>query len=358
MADEHDTERTEDPTQKRLDEARERGDVVKSQEVSTWFMIAGGTLMIAAFSGPMSGGLTATLRGLIANSYQIPVDGMGLVSVLGRIEREVLATLALPLAVLVLAAVAGNMIQHRLVWSLEPLKPKLSKISPLAGLKRLFSSQALANFAKGLIKLVLIGSVMLALLWPQRDRLEGLVQTDILGTLTITRSLALDVLGAVVAALFLVAAADYLFQYRQWFERQKMSVREMKEEFKQTEGDPMVKGKIRQLRQARMRRRMMAAVPKASVIITNPTHYAIALQYERGMDAPVCLAKGIDAVALKIREVAGEHGIPIVENPPLARALHATVEIDEQIPAEHYKAVAEVIGYVMKLRRAVGQARP
>jgi flagellar biosynthetic protein FlhB len=356
MADEHDTERTEDPTQKRLDEARERGDVVKSQEVSTWFMIAGGTLMIAAFSGPMSGGLTATLRGLIANSYQIPVDGMGLVSVLGRIEREVLAALALPLAVLVLAAVAGNMIQHRLVWSLEPLKPKLSKISPLAGLKRLFSSQALANFAKGLIKLVVIGSVMLTLLWPQRDRLEGLVQTDILGTLTITRSLALDVLGAVVAALFLVAAADYLFQYRQWFERQKMSVREMKEEFKQTEGDPMVKGKIRQLRQARMRRRMMAAVPKASVIITNPTHYAIALQYERGMDAPVCLAKGIDAVALKIREVAGEHGIPIVENPPLARALHATVEIDEQIPAEHYKAVAEVIGYVMKLRRAVGRA--
>lgn len=357
MADEHDTERTEDPTQKRLDEARERGDVVKSQEVSTWFMIAGGTLMIAAFSGPMSGGLTATLRGLIANSYQIPVDGMGLVSVLSRIEREVLGALALPLAVLVLAAIAGNMIQHRMVWSIEPLKPKLSKISPLAGLKRLFSSQALANFAKGLIKLVVIGSVMLALLWPQRDRLEGLVQTDILGTLMITRSLALDVLVAVVAALFLVAAADYLFQYRQWFERQKMSVREMKEEFKQTEGDPMVKGKIRQLRQTRMRRRMMAAVPKASVIITNPTHYAIALQYERGMDAPICLAKGIDAVALKIREVAGEHGIPIVENPPLARALHATVEIDEQIPAEHYKAVAEVIGYVMKLRRAVGRAR-
>jgi flagellar biosynthetic protein FlhB len=161
----------------------------------------------------------------------------------------------------------------------------------------------------------------------------------------------------VVAILFLVAAADYLFQYRQWFERQKMSLREMKEEFKQTEGDPLVKGKIRQLRQARMRKRMMAAVPKASVIITNPTHYAIALQYDRGMEAPVCLAKGIDAVALKIREVAGAHSIPIVENPPLARALHATVEIDQEIPPEHYKAVAEIIGYVMKLRRAAGRAR-
>jgi flagellar biosynthetic protein FlhB len=165
------------------------------------------------------------------------------------------------------------------------------------------------------------------------------------------------VLGAVVAVLAVVAAADYLFQYRQWFERQKMSLREMKDEFKQTEGDPQVKGKIRQLRQARARRRMMAAVPKASVIITNPTHYAIALQYDRGMNAPVCLAKGTDLVALKIRELATAHSIPIVENPPLARALHATVEIDQEVPAEHYQAVAEIIGYVMRLNRAVGAGR-
>jgi flagellar biosynthetic protein FlhB len=355
VADEHDSDRTEDPTQKRLDEALERGDVVKSQEVSTWFVIGGGALMLAAFSGTMSGGLTTTFRGLLANSHQIPVDGRGLIAIAARIEREVLAAIALPLAVLVLAALAGNMIQHRLVWSSTSLKPKFSKISPLAGLKRLFSAQALANFVKGLIKLAVIGSVMVALLWPQRHRLEGLVSTDILGTLLLTRSLSLDLLAVVVAILFLVAAADYLFQYRQWFERQKMSFREMKEEFKQTEGDPLVKGKIRQLRQARMRKRMMAAVPKASVIITNPTHYAIALQYDRGMEAPVCLAKGVDAVALKIREVAGEHSIPIVENPPLARALYATVEIDEEIPAEHYKAVAEIIGYVMKLRRAAGR---
>jgi flagellar biosynthesis protein FlhB len=130
-------------------------------------------------------------------------------------------------------------------------------------------------------------------------------------------------------------------------------VRELKEEFKQTEGDPAIKGKIRQLRQARARKRMMAAVPKASVIITNPTHYAIALQYDRGMNAPLCLAKGIDNIALKIREVAAEHNIPVVENPPLARALHATVEIDQEVPPEHYRAVAEVIGYVMRLRGAV-----
>jgi len=358
MADDNDTDRTEDPTQKRLDDALARGDVVKSQEVSTWFVLGGGTLMLSAFSGSMSSGLSATFRGFIANAHQIPVDGRGLIAIAGRIEREVLVAVAFPLALLVFAALAGNVIQHRFVWSTDSMKPKFSKISPLAGLKRMFSLQALANFAKGLIKLFVIGAVITALLWPLRYKFEGLVQTDILGTLLIIRSLSLNMMATVVAILFLVAAADYLFQYRQWFARQKMSLQEMKDEYKQTEGDPLVKGKIRQLRQARQRRRMMASVPKASVIITNPTHYAIALQYDRGMEAPICLAKGADAVALKIREVAGEHSIPIVENPPLARALYATVEIDEEIPTEHYKAVAEIIGYVMKLRRGAGRAPP
>jgi flagellar biosynthetic protein FlhB len=328
-----DTERTEDPTQKRLDDALKRGDVAKSQEVSTWFVIAGATLVLTAFSGSMSNGLTVTLRGIA-----------------GKISAEVFAAIAIPILLLALAAIAGNMIQHRLVWSTEPLKPTLSKISPMAGLKRLFSKQAIANFAKGLVKLVLIGAVMSVLLWPQRNRLESLVQTDIFGTILLTRSLAVELMGAVVAVLAFVAAADFLFQYRQWFERQKMSLQEMKEEFKQSEGDPMIKSRIRNLRQSRMRKRMMAAVPKASVIITNPTHYAIALKYEAGMNAPICLAKGVDAIALKIREVANQHSIPIVENPPLARALHAAVDIDEEVPAEHYKAVAEVIGYIMKLR--------
>jgi flagellar biosynthetic protein FlhB len=355
MADEQDSDRSEDPSAKRLEEAHERGDVVKSQEVSTWFVLGGGALMLAAFSGSMIGGLSTTFRGIVANAHQIPVDGRGLIALTGRIEREVLAVIGIPLGLLALAAIAGNMIQHRLVWSTDSLQPKFSKISPLAGLKRLFSVQAVVNFIKGLIKIAVLGAVMLALLWPQRHRLDALVSTDILATLLLTRSLALDMFGAVIAIMFLVAAADYFHQYRQWFERQKMSMRELKEEFKQSEGDPMIKGKIRQLRQQRMRKRMMAAVPKASVIITNPTHYAIALQYEKGMDAPICVAKGVDLMALKIREIATAHSVPIVENPPLARALHATVEIDGEIPTAHYKAVAEVIGYVMKLRRAAGR---
>jgi flagellar biosynthetic protein FlhB len=350
-----DTERSEDPTQKRLDEALERGDVVKSQEVNTWFIISAATLILMAFSGTMASGLTATLRGFIANSYAIRVDGQGFLGMVSKIGLEVIGAIAIPLLVLVLAAAGGNLIQHRLVWSSEALSPKFSKISPLAGLGRLFSKQAVANFVKGLLKLTLIGSIMTVVLWPERDRLESLVTVDPAGVLPIAQSLGLDMLGTVVAVLALIAAADYLFQYRQWYERQKMSLHEIKQEYKQSEGDPLVKGKIKQIRQARMKKRMMAAVPQASVVITNPTHFAVALQYERGMNAPICVAKGVDAIARKIREVAGKHGIPIVENPPLARALHGTVEIDEEIPAEHYQAVAEIIGYVMKLNRAVGR---
>jgi flagellar biosynthetic protein FlhB len=347
-----DTERSEDPTQKRLDEALERGDVAKSQEVNTWFVIAGGTLLLMAFSGSMASGIATTLRGLIANSGAIRVDGRGFVRVIEKLSLEVVAAVAIPLLLLALAAIGGNMIQHRLVWSVEALKPELSKISLSAGAKRLFSKQAIANFVKGLVKLALIGTIMTALLWPERFRLDALVRIDPAAMLSITQSLSLQMLGAVVAVLALIAAADYLFQYRQWFERQKMSVRELKEEFKQTEGSPEIKAKIRQLRQARSRKRMMAAVPEASVVITNPTHYAVALKYERGMNAPVCVAKGVDLIARKIREVAGDHHIPIVENPPLARALHATVEIDQEVPPEHYQAVAEVIGYVMRLNRS------
>lgn len=346
-----DADKTEEPTQKRLDEALKRGDVVKSQEVNTWFVIAGAALVLMAFSGGMSKDLTTTMRGIIANSYDISVDGPALPRLFQKIGGELIAALALPFLILMLAAFGGNIIQHRLVWSFEALMPRLSKISPAAGFKRLFSRQALANLAKGLIKLVLVGGVLVMLMWPERGRLEALTRSDPSAIIPLCLTLTLKLLGAVVAMLAIVAAADYLFQYRQWYERQKMSLRELKEEFKQTEGDPAIKGRLKQVRQIRMRRRMMNAVPKAAVVITNPTHYAIALEYERGMDAPVCVAKGVDAMALKIREVANEHSVPIVENPPLARALHATVQIDQQIPPEHYKAVAEVIGYVMKLRR-------
>src|ERR1700716_2345429 len=353
MAGEDDSaDKTEDPTQKRLDDAHDRGDVAKSQEINTWFVIAGGTRVLSSFSGSIGGGILMPLRNLVANSWMIHADGPGLMALTQSLGYALMAALGVPFLMFALAAIAGNMIQHRLVWSAESLKPKFDKVSPGAGFKRIFGKQAAANFAKGLFKVAALGAVMTAILWPERYRLEAMIRFDPAAIMGVTVGLTLKLMGAVVAMLAVVAIADYFFQYRQWFERQKMSLQEMKEEFKQSEGDPHIKGKIRQLRQQRMKKRMMAAVPKASVIITNPTHYAVALSYERGMPAPICVAKGVDAIALKIREVAGKHDTQIVENVAWARALHATVEIDHQIPVEHYQAVAQIICYVMGLKRA------
>jgi len=354
MAEDRDTsDKTQDPTQKRLDEACERGDVVKSQEVNTWFIIAGSTLLLLSFSGSIGSGIETSMRNLMMNAHQIRVTGPDLLALLGSVEYMLLGVLGVPLLLLLVAAIGSNLVQHRPVWSATPLTPKFSKISPMEGAKRLFGKQAAANFAKGLFKVVAVGVVMIVVLWPERHRIDAMVRFDPASIMTVTRTLSLSLMGAIVALLAVVAALDYLFQYRQWFERQKMSLQEIKEEFKQSEGDPHIKGRIRQLRHARMKKRMMAAVPTASVIITNPTHYAVALRYERDMAAPVCVAKGVDLIALKIREVAAEHSIPLIENVPLARALYASVEIDDEIPVEHYQAVAEVIGYVMRLRRGV-----
>src|SRR6202453_3941682 len=320
MADDSDTaDKTQDPTQKRLDDAQNRGDVAKSQEINTWFVISGATLTLSTFSGSIGGGILMPLRNLVANSWMIRADGPGLLELARSLEYMLIATLGVPLFMLALAAIAGNLVQHRLVWSGESLKPKFSKVSPAAGAKRIFGKQSIANFAKGLFKVIALGAVMTAILWPERHRLESMLRFDPAAILGAVVAMSLHLMGAVVAMLAVVAIADYFFQYRQWYERQKMSLREMKKEFKQSEGDPHIKGRIRQLRQQRMKKRMITAVPKASVIITNPTHYAVALFYERGMTAPVCVAKGVDLIARKIREIAAEHDIPIVENVPLAR---------------------------------------
>src|SRR5262245_6836981 len=350
-------DKTEDPTQKRLEDALEKGDVAKSQEVNTWFIIAGGTLILSTFSGSIGSGILTPLRNLIANAGQLRADGAALLALGNTLVYAVIGAIGVPLLMLALAAIAGNMIQHRLVWSSESLKPKFSKVSPGAGLKRIFGKQAIANFFKGLFKLIALGAVMMAVLWPERHRLESFLMFDPSAILGVTTNLTLQLMGAVAAMLAAVAIADYFFQYRQWYQRQKMSLQEIKDEFKQSEGDPHIKGRIRQLRVQRMKKRMMAAVPNASVVITNPTHYSVALSYDRGMPAPVCVAKGADNIALKIREIAKKHDIPIVENVPLARALYATVDIDEEIPVEHYQAVAEIIGYVMGLKRGLAARR-
>jgi flagellar biosynthesis protein FlhB len=231
MADENSesNERTEDPTPRRLEEALRRGDVAKSMEVNTWFMIAGGTLTIMVFAAPMATSLQATFGGLLAKSYDIPTDGPALIALVKTLAMDVTAAVGIPLILLCVAAFAGSIVQHRLLFTTEQLKPQLARISPGAGLARLFSRQALANFAKGLVKLGVVGAVMTALLWPQRHYLGNLVTSDPAMILPFTRALAMKMLGTVVAILAIIATADYLFQYRQWYERQKMSLQEIKQ---------------------------------------------------------------------------------------------------------------------------------
>ena len=201
-------EKTEDPTQKRLDDAHERGDVAKSQEVNTWFMIAGATLVLTAFSGSIGAGLQNPLRNLLANSWMIRVDGPSLLALVRDLEYVVIAALGVPLLLLALVAIAGNMVQHRLVWSAESLKPKFSKLSPLAGAKRIFGKQAAANFAKGLFKVIALGVVMTMVLWPDRFRVDAMVRSDPATILGTTMELTQHLLTATVAMLALVAIAD------------------------------------------------------------------------------------------------------------------------------------------------------
>ena len=346
--------KTEDPSAKKLEDAHKRGDVAKSQEVTTWFMLAGSAALFAMLGPSTSASLMSSLEVLLTNADRYELGGPAFGSFFNGLALALVGTILVPLLILSFCAVVANLVQHRPLFSAEPITPKLSKVSPLAGFKRLFSGEAVVNFIKGLAKIGIVGAVLVAVVWPERDRLDTMMTADPLLILGFFQDIGLKIFGATLAVVTVIAMADYIYVRRKWWTRQMMTLQETKDEYKQMEGDPHVKGRLRQLRQERSRKRMMAAVPDATVVVTNPTHFAVALKYDRSMRAPLCVAKGADAVALRIRALAGEHNVPIVENPPLARALFASVEVDETIPAEHFKAVAEVIGFVMRLRPATG----
>jgi flagellar biosynthetic protein FlhB len=357
MADDRDdSQRTEEPTQRRLDQAHEHGDIVKSQEVSTFAVLLGATIAIALFGSAAAGGFARTFRVFLEQPEQIPIDSTGAMTLLHGSVWHLAAILAPIFGVMVFAGLAGHILQHRPAFSTERLKPDLSKLSLLKGLKRMLGVEGLSNLAKGLIKIAIAAAAVWTTLWPMRGKVEGIMTQSPLAVASDISDMVIHLLIAALAVLAAIAVLDYVFQYYRFMQRNRMSRQEMKEEYRQSEGDPAVKAKIKQIRAEKSRRRMMAAVPGATVVIMNPTHYAIALKYEAGeMAAPVCVAKGVDALALRIRDVAEENDVPVVENPPLARALYAAIEIDEAVPQEHYKAVAQVIGYVMRLS---GQLRP
>jgi len=352
MADDQDkSQQTEEPTAKRLEQAHEQGDVVKSPEVTTFILLGGGTLAVAMFGKYTAMGLARSLSLFLQQPETMSVDGAGLAAMIRLLLPQIALALAPFFAVMIAAGLAGHVLQSRPSLSFDKIVPDFSKVSPMAGFKRLFGAEGWMNLLKGLAKIAVVGVAIWTQLWPERAGLEAILNQSTIMVMHDMSRLLFKVMMAALSALAVIAGLDYFWQRLRFMSRNRMSKQEIKEEYRQNEGDPTIKAKIRQLRHDRARKRMMAAVPKATVVIMNPTHFAVALKYESGKTAaPVCVAKGIDALALRIRAVAEENGVPVIENPPLARALHAAIEIDDPVPPEHFKAVAQVIGYVLRLQ--------
>lgn len=345
------SQKTEEPTARKLEEARKRGQVIQSREINNWLMLFVGTLIVGLASPAIAGALADRLKIFFEMAHAMPTDPRGLRAVVADLFLDVAGILALPMLALVFTGFMSGFIQVGPLFTPEPMKPSLSKISPIKGFERLFSLRSIVEFLKGIVKLVIIFGACLMVLYPYFGGVEHFVGQEFSDGLYDLRMLFIRMMAAALGILFVVAILDYLYQRYDFMQKMMMSKQEIKDEFKQTEGDPYVKGRLRQLREQRARQRMMQAVPEADVVITNPTHYAIALKYDTlNMDAPVLVAKGADAVAERIRALAKENKIPLVENPPLARALFEGMEIGQMIPAEHYKAVAEVISYVFRLK--------
>lgn len=355
MADDEDqSSKTEDPTEHKLRKLREEGNVPTSREVNSLFVLLG-MLVIAGIAGPWSFArilelCAAALQNAGTASLETPA---AIGSALTTVALTFLASLIPLLLILMVLGYFGSFLQNGALFSTKPLSPDLNKLNPLEGFKRLFSWKSVVELLKSTLKMLVIGSVMAIVVYQNMDSIVALTNGDEHDLLRVLQKLMLWLLGSAVAIMAVLAAADYLFQRFQYIAKHRMSRRELKDELRDSEGDPHIKARQRQIRRERATKRMMAAVPKADVIVTNPTHYACALRYkpEEGDGAPILVAKGVDAVALRIRELATEHNVPLYEDPPLARQLFKDVEIDQEIPIQLYELVAKVIAFVMALKK-------
>jgi len=349
---EDDDSKTEQPTGKRLSKAREEGDITQSQEVKTAAILSGITILVWFILPPILERIRNDLMVLIDRPHTIRVGTEGeLMQVMETLFLHVGVLILIPLVFLLAVGLTASISQTGWVISFNKITPDITKLNPLNGIKRIFSAQGLVEFVKSMAKLVLLVALFYMVMHSRIEMLPLLPTLDLPSILSFLHQGLVRLLFAVAFVEIVIGGADYFFQRHSRMQRLRMTKQEVKDEHRQSEGDPMVKARLRNLRAQRVRQRMMAAVPKADVVVTNPTHFACALKYDPDtMNAPVLLAKGQDLVALRIRELAEQHDITIVENPPLARALYAAVEIDREIPPEHYKAVAEVISYVFRLK--------
>jgi len=346
-----DSQKTEEPTARKLSEARKKGQLAQSKEVSNFSTLLGMTFMVALLSPFMALQLYGSLSRVFEKAPLVHVDAGSTGEILFDLTSDTLLALSPMFGMFIVLALLSNIGQTGLLFTTDPITPKLEKISPIGGLKRMFSLKSIVEFLKGIVKLTIVASIAYMLVSPELDRAEQLMDMDLIEVLREIQTLVIKLMIGVLSFMFVVAVADFFYQRYEFLKQMRMSRQEIRDEHKQSEGDPQVKARLRQIRTDRARRRMMSAVPQADVVVTNPTHFAVALKYDtETMAAPTVVAKGADTVAQRIREIAKENKVPVVENPPLARALFAGVEIDQQVPETHYKAVAQVISYVYRLK--------
>lgn len=355
--------KTEEPSEQKLRKAREKGDVPVTKEAGH-LMSYGAALALIGVLAPselpkLTGSLALFIERLPAAAAQDTI-GMGDMASLGLAPLlAALAFLGKAFAILVLASVVAAAVQGPFVVAVERIKPKPSKLNPLKGLKRILGAQNLVEFGKNLLKLCVIMAMTLLLVWNLLWSMLPGGAVDPHAIPGIIGDQARQILSYILALMIPVALADLLWKRASHRKKQRMSLKEVRDEHKNSEGDPHIKGKRDQIRRERARQRLASAVPGATLVVTNPTHYAVALRYERGVDAaPVCLAKGADLVAAKIRELAHDNEIPVIESVALARALHAAAEIDQPIPEMHWPAVAELVGFVFDMRRRIRRKLP
>ncbi|MGE4312971.1 MAG: flagellar biosynthesis protein FlhB [Pseudobdellovibrionaceae bacterium] len=347
-----DSQKTEEPTAKKLEDARKKGQVALSREVNNFIMLLAATILMGAIFGSVFSKLFENMRTYLEHAGSVSVLPTNLSFILGDAFKDTFSVMFLPFVVLLFAAFIGPFAQVGPLFAPESIKPDWGKISLIKGWQRLFSMRSIVEFIKGLLKLFTIGLVGTLLLMPFFGALEHMITLEVAEILPETKSLIMRMMSGILIVLLIIAVADLLYQRFENYKKMRMTKQEIKDEYRQTEGDPHVKAKLKQLRMQRARQRMMQAVPEADVVITNPTHYSVALKYdaEKSGGAPTVIAKGVDELALRIREVATENDVILYPDPPLARSLYDTVELDEPIPLEMYKAVAEVISFVYKKR--------
>jgi len=351
MSDDNDLERTESPSQRRIEQAREEGQVARSRELATFLLLLASGGAFYGMGGAFVEKLGGTLRTALSISPQDAFDSNRLAQRLYLLSHDALWYSLPILSLLFVISLAAPLLLGGWLFSVKAFSPQVSRLNPLSGLKRLFSTHGLGELAKAVGKTIIVGAVATWVIWDARNALAGLGGQTIVDGLNSAGHLLAFAFLSFTGGMAIIAAIDVPLQLWQHHSKLKMTRQELRDEARESEGDPHVKGRIRSLQREAARKRMMSEVPKADVIVTNPTHYSVALSYTESMRAPKVVAKGSALVALRIREIAREHNVPILEAPPLARALYRHTDLGDEVPATLYEAVAQVMAYVFQLRR-------